>query len=193
MCKLAYVLPGARGIGLLCTMRRSSPLSLTQFCRSIPIFGGLEGRSLDRVVRLLQEHNYAAGATIFSKGELGRTMYVLREGEVEVLCPASNGRLIPIVRLGPGECFGEMSLVELQPRSGTILVRKKAKALSLNNMDLYTLYHEDNYAYVILLQNICRMISRRLRKADSRICDFLAAAAEPARTRAAKGRKRLTG
>lgn len=168
-------------------------MSLTRFCRSIPIFGGLEGRSLDRVQSLLQEHNYAQGATIFSKGELGRTMYVLSEGEVDVLCPASNGRMIPIVRLGPGECFGEMALVELQPRSATILVRKKAKAFSLNNMDLYTLYHEDNYAYVIVLQNICRMISRRLRKADSRISDFLATASGPVRPRAAKGRKRLTG
>ncbi len=160
-------------------MPRSVWVSLSRFCRSISTFGGLEGRSLERVVNLLQEHNYAAGATIFSKGELGRTMYVLREGEVEVLSPASNGKMISLVRLGPGECFGEMALVELQPRSATIVVRKKTKAFSLNNMDLYTLYREDNYAYVIVLQNICRMISRRLRAADTRICDFLAEASAP--------------
>jgi hypothetical protein len=44
-------------------------------------------------------------------------------------------------------------------------------------MDLYNLYREDNYAYVIILQNICRMLSRRLRKADSRIVEFLDALA----------------
>ncbi len=40
-------------------------------------------------------------------------------------------------------------------------------------MDLYHLYQQDNYAYVIILQNICRMLSRRLRKADGRIVEFL--------------------
>jgi CRP-like cAMP-binding protein len=174
-------------------MPRPFPTSLVRFCRSLPIFGGLEGRSLNHVLHRLQEHNYASGATIFSKGEMGRTMYVLRQGEVDVLCRANNGQVMPLVRLGPGECFGEMALVELQPRSATILVRKKAKVFSLNNIDLYTLYREDNYAYVIVLQNICRMISRRLRKADSRIADFLAASGAPAGQRAPKGRKRRAG
>lgn len=170
-------------------MPRSPSATLIRFFRSIPIFGGLEGRSLDAVASLLQEHNYAVGATIFSKGELGRTMYVIRDGEVEVRCPASNGDMIPLVRLGPGECFGEMALVELQPRSATIVVKKRAQAFSLTNMDLYTLYRQDNYAYVIVLQNICRMISRRLRKADSRICDFLAEGNAGTRMRAARRRR----
>jgi CRP/FNR family cyclic AMP-dependent transcriptional regulator len=155
-------------------MRRQSRSSLTRFFRSVPVFGGLEGRSLDRVVSALEERDFAAGSTIFHVGELGRTMYLLAEGQVEVICTSGEGKEISLVQLGPGECFGEMALVELQPRSATVRVRKSAKTYSLNNMDLYNLYREDNYAYVIVLQNICRILSRRLRKADSRICDFIA-------------------
>lgn len=156
-------------------MPRAASASLTRFFRSAPIFGGLEGRSLRRVLSALEERDFPAGSTIFNAGELGRTMYLLAQGEVEVVGTSSQGKRIALIRLGPGECFGEMALIELQPRSATVRVRKRAKTYSLNNMDLYNLYREDNYAFVLVLQNICRIVSRRLRKADSRICDFLAA------------------
>lgn len=167
--------------------------SLATFLRGVPVFGGLEGRSLQRIVDVLDEQTFPVGATIFNEGELGRTMYVLREGEVEVLRASSSGKNVPIVRLGPGETFGEMTLVELQPRSATIVVKKKAKTYSLTNMDLYNLYRDDNYAYVIVLQNICRMLSRRLRKADSRICEFLIGEAQANRASARRAPSRRTG
>ena len=67
-----------------------------------------------------------------------------------------------------------MTLVELQPRSATVIAKRRCVTYSLTNMDLYHLYQQDNYAYVIILQNICRMLSRRLRKADGRIVEFIA-------------------
>jgi len=143
------------------------------FLRSAPVFGGLEGRSLESVRSMLRPLQLSAGAVIFSDGELGRTMYLLARGEVEVRGRSAGGRSVPIVRLGPGECFGEMALVELQPRSATVVATKASVLYSLNNLDLYRLFQNDNYAYVIVLQNICRLLSRRLRKADGRICDFL--------------------
>src|SRR3954471_220193 len=143
------------------------------FLRSAPVFGGLEGRSLESVRAMLRPLQLPTGAVIFSDGELGRTMYLLVKGEVEVRGRSASGRAIPLVRLGSGECFGEMALVELQPRSATVVATKKSVLYSLNNLDLYRLFQNDNYAYVIVLQNICRLLSRRLRKADGRICDFL--------------------
>lgn len=162
--------------------------SMVTFLRSVPIFGGLEGHSLERLIDVLEERTFEKGEAIFNEGELGRTMYVLREGEVEVSRKSANGRKVPIVRLGPGETFGEMTLVELQPRSATVAVKKRARCYALTNMDLYHLYREDNYAYVIVLQNICRMLSRRLRKADSRIVEFLDGVA-PAKKPAARRKK----
>ena len=143
------------------------------FLRSAPVFGGLEGRSLESVRSMLRPLQLPSGAVIFSDGELGRTMYLLVKGEVEVRGRSAGGRHVPLVRLGPGECFGEMALVELQPRSATVVATRKSVLYSLNNLDLYRLFQNDNYAYVIVLQNICRLLSRRLRKADGRICDFL--------------------
>lgn len=169
-----------------------TPTSLVTFLRSVPIFGGLEGRSLERIIDVLDEQVWPAGSVIFNEGELGRTMYVLREGAVDVLRTSASGAKMPIVRLGAGETFGEMTLVELQPRSATIVVQERAKTYSLTNMDLYNLYRDDNYAYVIVLQNICRMLSRRLRKADSRICEFLAGETARNRQRIASAAQRMT-
>ncbi len=163
--------------------------AIATFLRSVPVFQDLKGQSLESLFNLLEERRWEVGELICNEGELGRTLYVIREGEVEVLRKSSSGAQQPIVRLGPGECFGEMTLVELQPRSATCVVRKKAVTYSLTNLDLWNLYKGDNFAYVIVLQNITRMLSRRLRKADSRIVEFLELMQPtPAKKRASKKR-----
>ena len=143
------------------------------FCRNAPVFGGLEGPTLDRLMAMMDEQRLPNGATVCSEGEQGRTMYVVRAGEVEICRTSSAGNRVPIVRLGVGDCFGEMTLVDVQPRSATVVVTKPAEVLLLTKADLHQLYREDGPAYVILLQNICRELARRLRKADGRIADFL--------------------
>lgn len=157
-----------------------------RFLRSAAVFGGLEGRSLQSVLTRLKVVKLPAGREVFAHGELGRTMYVVYKGEVEIRGTSTSGEEISIVKLGPGECFGEMALVELQPRSATVVSTQPVTLFSLNNLDLYQLFQEDNYAYVIVLQNICRLLSRRLRKADSRICEFLAGEKPVVRSSASK-------
>jgi CRP-like cAMP-binding protein len=149
--------------------------SIATFLRSVPVFLDLKGSSLEILFEFLEERRWEVGEHICNEGEMGRTLYVIREGEVEVLRRSGTGNNQSIVKLGPGECFGEMALVELQPRSATCVVRKKAVTYSLTNPELWNVYKSDNFAYVIILQNICRMLSRRLRKADSRIVEFVEA------------------
>ena len=147
--------------------------TIATFLRSVPVFLDLKGSSLEILFEFLEERRWDVGEHICNEGEMGRTLYVIREGEVEVLRRSGTGNNQSIVKLGPGECFGEMALVELQPRSATCVVRKKAVTYSLTNPELWNVYKSDNFAYVIILQNICRMLSRRLRKADSRIVEFV--------------------
>ncbi len=166
--------------------------SAATFLRSVPVFQDLKGPNLEVLIGFLEERSWAVGEAICQEGELGRTLYVIREGEIEVLRSSSKGNPVPIVRLGPGECFGEMTLVELQPRSASCIVRKKAVTYALTNLDLWNLYKTDNFAYTIVLQNICRMLSRRLRKADSRIVEFIDALEEARKARlASKSREKL--
>lgn len=164
--------------------------STATFLRSVPVFKDLKGPSLEVLFDYLEERRWDVGEHICNEGELGRTMYVIREGEVEVLRRSSRGNDQPIVRLGPGECFGEMTLVELQPRSATCIVRKKATTYSLGHLDLWNLYKSDQFAFVVILQNICWTLSRRLRKADSRIAEFLELAEQAATPAKAKAKSK---
>jgi CRP-like cAMP-binding protein len=143
------------------------------FLRSVPVFQDLKGPSLDILYQFLEERRWEVGETICAEGEYGRTMYIIREGEVEVQRKSARGNQVPVVVLGPGECFGEMTLIEQQPRSASCVVKKTAVTYSLTNVDLYDLYKTENFAFVIILQNISRLMSRRLRKADGRIVEFL--------------------
>jgi CRP-like cAMP-binding protein len=150
--------------------------SIATFLSSVPVFHDLKGPSLEILFEFLEEKKWTVGDHICDEGDDGensQALFIIREGEVEVLRRSSSGNQQSIVKLGPGECFGEMTLVELQPRSATCIVRKTAVTYSLTNRDLWNLLRFYNFAYVIILQNICRMISRRLRKADSRIVEFL--------------------
>ncbi|MFZ5468004.1 MAG: Crp/Fnr family transcriptional regulator [Myxococcota bacterium] len=153
---------------------------LKEFLAGIAVFGGLEERSLDRIVGMLVEHQFPKGAQVCRQGEPGRSMYVVRAGEVVVCRESASGAMVRVTRLGPGELFGEMTLIDVQPRSATILVEEPARLYSLTNRDLYALYQEDVTGYVMVLQNICRELSRRLRRADSRITEMADSAKDEA-------------
>ncbi len=166
--------PATRNMLRWSTMSASDPpAARVDFLQSVSLFGGLETDSLARIQGMLVEERFPLGAVICREGEPGRAMYLLHTGEVEVRRANSTGEQIPLVRLGAGEFFGEMTLIEIQPRSATVIVTEPAILYSMTNLHLYQLYREDLNAYILVLQNISRQLSRRLRKADGRICELL--------------------
>ena len=151
----------------------NSTAELRQFLAGIPIFGGLEDAMLERVIARLVEERHAPGKEICREGDLGRSMYVVGEGEMIVTRRGTDGNSVRMVRLGKGEFFGEMTLIDPQPRSATVIVEKPAILYALTSMDLYALYREDMPGYVMVIQNLCRELARRLRRADDRICEMV--------------------
>lgn len=139
---------------------------------SIAIFGGLEEGTLRRIIKLLGTHRIDPETEICKQGESGRAMFLVREGEVIVCRESAEGRRRKMVRMGPGEFFGEMTLIDVQKRSATVLAQKPSLLFSLSNRDLYQLYQEDVPGYVMVLQNICRELSRRLRVTNQRLQDM---------------------
>jgi CRP-like cAMP-binding protein len=137
-----------------------------------PFFGGLQGDVLDRVIGMLQDRKYPATASVFQEGEQGRSMYIVRSGELLKYQSGESGRMVKLMRFKPGDFFGETTLIEMQPRPFTVVAETDSLLLELTNMDLYRLYKEDVHAYVMVLQNINRELCRRTRKADSRITEY---------------------
>jgi CRP-like cAMP-binding protein len=152
-------------------MAVSSP-DLKAFLVATPFFGGLSDSGLDLLVSMLAERRFEAGATVVAEGEAGRSMFVVQSGELAVSKRADAGRTIQMSRLAPGDFFGEMTLIEMQNRSATVVAESPTVLYELTARNLYACYKADIQAYVLVMQNINRELCRRLRRADNRIAEL---------------------
>lgn len=127
---------------------------------SIELFDGIEFRNCIKIMAMGLQSKIRIGDIIFEKGDLGREMYVLLQGRVEIIDETADGNRTLAV-LGPGETFGEMALFERKERS--------AKALAMDSCILLTLDEEKieklltKAVAIRLLFNLAKMLSRRLR------------------------------
>ncbi len=154
-------------------MAVSSP-DLKAFLLATPFFGGLSDASLELLVSMLVERRFDDGATVVAEGEQGRSMFIVHSGQLVVskLADANSGRVIRMSGLEPGDFFGEMTLIEMQNRSATVVAESPTVLYELTARQLYTCYKADIHAYVMVMQNINRELCRRLRRADNRIAEL---------------------
>ena len=150
----------------------TDPSALKSFLTRTPFFGGLDDAALSRVTAMLRPRELPAGGTVFRMGESGSSMYVVESGQLLALQSTGGGGSIKLMRFGPGDFFGEMTLIEMQPRPFAVVAESPAQLHELTNMDLYQLYKQDVKAYVLILQNINRELCRRLRRAGDRITEI---------------------
>ena len=151
---------------------------LKAFLVATPFFGGLSDASLALLTSMMIERCFDVGATVVAEGEPGRSMYVVHSGELVVSKLGDGGRAICLARLGPGDFFGEMTLIEMQNRSASVITESPAVLYELTARNLYAFYKADIHAYTMVLQNINRELCRRLRRADISIVDLAAKSGE---------------
>jgi CRP-like cAMP-binding protein len=113
---------------------------------------------------------FPAGAVVFEEGDPGSRMYVIHSGEVRIV-KRVGAREVELARLGPGEAFGEMALLERQPRSATAVVDRPARLLEIDEGAFADLVRRNGEVGPRLL----RRLSARLREANRQIRNFLSA------------------
>ncbi|MBM7485851.1 CRP-like cAMP-binding protein [Bradyrhizobium sp. USDA 3686] len=94
---------------------------LRAFLLATPFFGGIPDQSLDLLMSMLVECRFDTGATVVTEGEPGRSLFIVKSGRLAVSKRANAGNVIPISVLEPGDFFGEMTLIEMQNRSATVV------------------------------------------------------------------------
>jgi CRP/FNR family transcriptional regulator, cyclic AMP receptor protein len=145
------------------------PACLRAFLSGTSFFGGLESALLDQVIPLLKEEHFPAGAVVFCEGDSGKSMYIVRAGELIVQRLCRDGIPSRLLMMRPGDHFGVTTLIEMEPRPFSCVAEKDSLLYELTNADLYRLYKQNPHGYLVLLQNINRELCRRLRKAAARI------------------------
>lgn len=129
------------------------------------VFGALRAETLEFLIAESRVVEVPAGGFFMHEGDLGETVYVLEAGRVEVLKSVGSGSRA-LKELGPGDCFGEMALLEISPRSATVRALEDCRALEMPAGALSKLYEHDLEQFTVLTMNMGREVSRRLRETE---------------------------
>jgi len=125
----------------------------------------MERGELVRFAELTREKTYPKGSVIVFEDDPGDSLFVVRDGRVKVVLVAEDGREVILGVLGVGEHFGELSLIDDQPRSAHVIAMEDATLLVLRREDFRRRVESSpSVAWALLIE-----LSRRLRQADGKI------------------------
>jgi CRP/FNR family transcriptional regulator, cyclic AMP receptor protein len=108
------------------------------------------------------KQNYPQHSIIFSEGEIGRNMYVILDGEVEIRKKTGKNSHKVLVSLKAGDFFGEMAIIENKPRTATAVAKVTSSLIALDTDAFYTMVEKSSDFAVKMIKTL----SSRLRKAD---------------------------
>ncbi len=142
--------------------------SRLKLLQEMPIFGGVTQVTLRFLLGLAQIVSVPKSDFFFHQGDPADSMFVLEEGKLAVL-KTCEGHDYLLRTLDKGDCFGEMALLDLLPRSASVLAIEDSRAIEISAAALYEVYKTDVEQFVLMQMNMGREISRRLRAADDRL------------------------
>lgn len=144
---------------------RGSPLSASERLRRVPLFAHLSEQEIAVVGQAARERNYPKNSIILFEDDPGDALYVVVAGQVKVVLIGEDGREVILAVLKEGDFFGEMSLIDDQPRSAHVIAMEDAELLVLRRHEFLQCMQEMPRIALGLLQ----ALSRRLRRADDKI------------------------
>ena len=145
-------------------------MSVTAILQKVPLFGQLSPTELERVAEITRERSYPRNSVILFEDDPGDALYVVAKGQVKVVLIGEDGREVILSVLGEGDFFGEMSLIDGEPRSAD--ARAYAGPLTVLALDQATVREVlamDPQAALELLHLLCRLIANRLREIDEKV------------------------
>ena len=136
--------------------------------RAIPIFGELSAEDLEAFAGLVQYRRYPKNSFVVNQDDTGSTMYLLVSGRVKVSLASPDGRELALDHLEAPAHFGEMSLVDTEPRSADVIAVTDVELFSLEGRDL----SEAIRINPRLALSLIATLSMRLRQTISRLEDM---------------------
>ncbi|MFO8057474.1 MAG: cyclic nucleotide-binding domain-containing protein [bacterium] len=145
-----------------------------EILRQTDLFQGLTPQELGKITGISYKEARKAGDVVFEEGEQGDSFYLILKGEVRI------SKMIPgvgeeaLVVLKKGAYFGEMSLIDDQPRSAHAICNKPAELMTIERQDFTKLLQADKELAYKLLWTFLKTLSRRLRETNEKIMGFFA-------------------
>jgi CRP-like cAMP-binding protein len=137
----------------------------TAFFRKFPLFADLDERELAAIAAVAKPRRYAKDDVVFYADESGDVFCLIREGQVKVTMISPEGKEIILSLLGPGDFFGEMALLDDEPRSATVVATESLELMTIYRKDFLQILSEN----FDITRKVLAELSKRLRSASSRI------------------------
>jgi CRP/FNR family cyclic AMP-dependent transcriptional regulator len=129
------------------------------FLKSVDLFKQIPGEDLAQIARIADEVEFAKSQLVFKEGDIGEALYLILEGKVRI----HRGEKT-LTELGQKECFGEMSILDSEPRSASVTVVDDLVALKIQRED----FAEIMAGKGEIATGIIKVLTHRLREANKR-------------------------
>lgn len=143
--------------------------SLAYFLGTLPLFSDMTERELERLEALVHVREYDAGETVFSEGDPGSGLYIVRTGRVRISSRSNQGREIELAVLASGDFFGETTLASPAMRVASARTLEKAQLVGLFRADLLETVQKNPAMANKLLLGLTRVMSERLHAAGQEL------------------------
>lgn len=141
--------------------------NLSDFLSNHPVIQGLDKEQLQTVICLMVLKDFHSGATIIGEGEMSDELYIIYNGKVKVnKFDEQHKNQLEIVELNKGDIFGDMSFMDGEPRSSSVIALEDTRVLLLRKQDLIAL--PENSANILskILANLVKINVHRLRSSN---------------------------
>jgi CRP-like cAMP-binding protein len=103
--------------------------------REVPLFSEMDEQEVAGIRAIMQEMKFKAGQVIIREGETGDLFYVITEGHAEILIHDADGAELLLHEVGPGDFFGELSMLTNEPRAARVRAVDQVSTLALERAD----------------------------------------------------------
>jgi CRP/FNR family cyclic AMP-dependent transcriptional regulator len=132
----------------------------SELFRATPILQGLALEAQQALIARLGRRRYQRDEVIFRQGDPGETLHLVRHGHLKILAPAETGEDAVLTVVGPGDMFGELTLLDGGPRSATIIAMDDVETLTLSRADFLDLLRRHPPVVEALLSALAGTIRR---------------------------------
>jgi CRP/FNR family transcriptional regulator, cyclic AMP receptor protein len=133
---------------------------------TVPLFAGLSRRQLGKLLVKFFEKEYLPGETIFTEGEPGKALFIILAGSVSICHALGEGEEI-LATLTPGGYFGELALIDDQPRFASARVTEPSRLLILYRSDFEDLMEGQRTLAIQVMGNLLKTLAGYVRRAQS--------------------------
>ena len=136
-----------------------------ELLRTVPIFSELTDGDIASLSKLASRRRFPKDTVVFFENEEGDSFFMILDGRIKVTILGDDGREVILSMLGPGDFFGEMALLDNEPRSATAIAVEETELLSLHRTDFQTVLTDNRSITTALI----KVLTARLRRANHQI------------------------